>query len=86
LQFVPTTENFNWSQHPEEGTPKGGSTHKRELISNEENMDPHTKLLPFHLVSGLKKIVLTPDWISVLNLNSQKNCLHQIYLYQFWKF
>ena len=46
MQLVPTTENFDWSQHPEEGTPKGGSTHKRELISNKENMDPHTKVLP----------------------------------------
>ena len=35
----------------------------------------------FHLKSGFKKIVLTPEWISVLNLNSRKNCLHQIYLY-----
>ena len=35
----------------------------------------------FSLISGFKKIVLTPDMISVINGDSQKKCLHQIFLY-----
>lgn len=53
----------------------------QELISvlNQVSDDLHRS--GFSLKSGFKKIVLTQELILVLNRVSQKDCLHQFFLY-----